>query len=664
MAEDADTILESYLGGKLPKAAKVAEPTATTADDYLAHYLDTTPAVKTDAKRVVIDTTPKPPISGATAEQSAEINSQPSQPGGENPRRYSSPSKLAGDVAAGLSEVPGDVLQGTAERAREGIDAVKSGAADIAQNRPASGVGKAGLGVLQYATAPIGSAIDNLVVKPVTKATGNSDFGTKAGDVVGGLLPVGKANDVRVAAKPENRAFKDFVAAIGEKNIPAVIKELKSNPRLAPMDVAPELLQATQKLAVTPGPHQGLLHNVVEQRLNSAKGAIANTYDSTMGAPVNVLNKLDSMKEAARKVGRSEISPAVIGSKPVDVTTVIKHIDEVTKPGVNSVITSGSPLPTTELKQQLIEVRKLLTDGKSMRTDADTLHAFQSALRKEADTLLSSPDGASKRTGHALMEVRNKIVDAIDAASPQVEGKGTYKASLGRYADEMQIDNAFDKGTEILRNRSTKYDDRPEFWEKWVKNAKPAELEAAREGARIAVDNQIRGMRNAIGQKGTEIPQVDFNKEKLSLLFGKKEIEEMATKLEHERKIADTNNKLFQNSQTAMRMKADSRVAERTDKGLEGSSVLPYLAEGIAAYSTGYPGIGAASYKAADFLKRHIANPVINKRADAKNYELSRLASATGPEREELIKRLSDLVTPPKPSMLSKAKLALPVRNP
>jgi len=35
------------------------------------------------------------------------------------------------------------------------------------------------------------------------------------------------------------------------------------------------------------------------------------------------------------------------------------------------------------------------------------------------------------------------------------------------------------------------------------KEATPDELAAVKEGARVAVDKQIRGMRNAIGQKGT-----------------------------------------------------------------------------------------------------------------------------------------------------------------
>lgn len=665
MAEDADTILESYLGGKLPKAAKVAEPTATSADDYISHYLETTPAVKTDAKRVIINTTPKPPISDATAEQSAEINSEPSQPGGKNPRRYSSPSSLVGDVAAGASELPMNVLKSTGEAARGGIETFKSGAEDIAANRPASGVGKMGLGALQYVASPISGVTKELVENPVANLTGSKEAGEKAGMIASLGLPVAPAAKALAASRPAAKAMTDFVDAIGGvKAIPEFLKEYASNPRLAAMDVSPSLLQTTQKLAVTPGEHQGLLSNIVEQRLASAKGAVGNAYDSTMGAPVNVLDKVTELTNAAKEVGSQKIQPILKQTNPVDVTPAIAHIDNILKPGVNSVVSSGTDLATTKVKQVLAEARRYLTDGKSNRTDPQDLHTIQSSLGNTAYKMSKSPNPEDRMVSKALTDIKEKIVDAIDAASPQINGKGSYRPARAEFADERHIHDAFEKGQEILKNRPTQNADRPEYWENWIKKAKPAQIEAAKEGARIAIDNQIRGMRNAVGQKGTEIPQIEFNKDKLGLLFGKKEVEEMATKLQHERKIADTNNKLFQNSQTAMRLKSDARVSERTDAGLEGNSLLPYIAEGISAYSTGLPGIGAAGYTAANLAKKHVINPILNRAADAKNMELARLASATGPEKDELIKQLSALVTPVKPTMLSRAKLMLPVGNP
>src|SRR5258705_12467013 len=109
---DADQLLESYLGGKVPTPKGTDTP--MTGDDYLKSYLSGTPtaAIPADVKRVIIGTgEPKPPISDATAQQSADINAQPEQPAGKNPRRYTSPSNLPSDLAAGASELQGDIAR-------------------------------------------------------------------------------------------------------------------------------------------------------------------------------------------------------------------------------------------------------------------------------------------------------------------------------------------------------------------------------------------------------------------------------------------------------------------------------------------------------------------------------------------------------------------------
>ena len=97
------------------------------------------------------------------------------------------------------------------------------------------------------------------------------------------------------------------------------------------------------------------------------------------------------------------------------------------------------------------KVKGFITDGKSLRTDAQSLHTFQSALRAKAEDLLSSSTGADRQLGRALMDVRNQVVNAIDAASPQIKQAdgtsiGTYKSALAKYRDANDIEDAFKKG--------------------------------------------------------------------------------------------------------------------------------------------------------------------------------------------------------------------------
>ena len=656
---DADQLLESYLGGKVPTPKGTDTP--MTGDDYLKSYLSATPAaaIPADVKRVNIDTTPKPPISGATAEQSAEINAQPSQPGGENPRRYADPSKLPSDLAEAGSELPGDVGRAIQKDSRVGIETFKSGAEDVASNRPATGVGKMGLGALQYGLSLASGPYKEIVTKPATKLSGSERIGENISDVLGLALPVAPLGKVANAARPVNKAMTEFVDAIGGKDkIPQFLKEYTSNPRLAAMDVSQPLLQTTQELAVTSGKHQNLLSDVVAKRTGSAKDAVGNIIDNTMGGPIDLKATVDRLKEKARQTGKTLINPVVSKTPIVDVTDLVNGIDkEIGKPLLNS-IRKGTVMPTVSpLQTELLKVRKEIrgewADRDQMAHYTDDLHDVQSRLRVRAERLIKN-GGSDANLGHDLMDVRNKIVDTID------KGTGNqYKPALKQYRDDKHVEDAFEKGQEILKNRPTIKEDDPSYWKHWVeKEATLDELAAVKEGARIAVDKQIRGMRNAVGQKGTEIPQVEFNKDKLGYVFGKDEVEAMSKKLNDERRIADSNKKLYEGSQTAQRSAATGRVSKRTDKGLEGTSILPFLAEGAGAYATGLPGIGAAGYKAADWAKRYAVNPVINKMGDAKNLELSRLASATGPEKDEIVSYLSKLVAPtPKLSVFNRAKL-------
>jgi hypothetical protein len=368
-----------------------------------------------------------------------------------------------------------------------------------------------------------------------------------------------------------------------------------------------------------------------------------------MGVPVNVVDKLNQIKENAAKVGREQIQPAIQGSKPVDLDNTIAYIDSKLKlPNVNTPISKsvlipefGDYLANPTTIGRLTNIRNLLTNDKIQRAGPSELHIIQSKLRGEAEKLLSSTDGNSKLLGNALMNVRSKIVDAIDEASG-----GKYKPALKNFRDESQIEDAFTKGTEVFRNRPTEFEDRPEFWKNWIDNAKPSEIEAAKEGARIAADNQIRGFKSA--RKGTDIPEVEFNSDKMRLLFGRREADELFNKLRDERNIADTNNKLIENSQTAMRLKANSKVDLPEKKPIGLGTFLPAAFEGIGLVTNGVTTLRTITVLATVVAKRFADRRqlALAKRTNVKMTDLL-TATGSGPQRQELIDALKNAVQSP-----------------
>lgn len=777
----ADSLLDLYLGGG--KAEPEKEQSGSLVDLYLGPASTT---VETPANVPRITVTPRvrqsdDPVEEAKLAQESEARN--------TPVNVPSPSGLA-KAGNAIAALPADYGGNVAEAYKGGINLATQGLGDVTSNNPASGVGKIGLGLLGAAVSPVTGAIKTAVEDPISGVFGK-DVGERAGFVAGAALPVAPAIRGVKAALPTNKAVSAIVDTIGADNLPAVINELKSNPRLSLMDVVPATRQMAQKLITNEGPHQNKFEKFVTDRVASGKDATSNIYDSTMGTPVNVLDKVNALKKAASEVGKKDINPAVENSGFVDVSKVINNIDAKLKPGVNSVISAGEPLALGDIEKPLAAVRKFIMDDTSVRTDPKSLHQFQAALRAKAEDLLNSTDGQNRQKGHALMQVRNDIVDAIDKASPKMETipkefkdlkvktssgtfdptgawfvkgdkptyaqatpqaaeatlgpyakdlanydsisgargqhpitvwykkgeedkakkiievfekgpqgskehqiayhkemgealgyhpnavngylnerfstnlpEGSYKPALSKYRDEKQVENAFNMGQLVTRNKLGRLEDSPEFWDKWVKDASPQELEAAREGARLAVQHQIAGFK-AGARKGQDIVESEFNRDKLSSLFGEKEVNKMAKSLQDERKIAITNSKLIDNSQTAMRMKADSRVDLPTKKdnsvGLLGAGIseLANMAAG-----SGVPGVGTAAYlgaKAASAAKYKFADLPLAK---ARNSKITDYLTATGEDRADLIKILESHIQQPKLSLVNRARLALPTSRP
>lgn len=531
------------------------------------------------------------------------------------------------------------------------------GYSDIARGMSATGVGKVILGHVGQALNVTGVAPAIEAAKEqVTKATGNPDFADRLELVSTSGLPIAKTAKVVTELSPSTRAVKTIAEAIGPENIPSVVNQLKSNPRLTLMDVDPNVQIISQGLASKPGEPRNILDKVVKERKDTQKGTVLDIYDEALGVPVNVRDKVERLKTKIKETGK-EINPVISNAGAVNISPVISSIDAKLKPGVQTVISAGEPLPLDDIQKSLKGVRKLLTDDKSVRTDAQSLHNFQSALRAKAEDLLSSQNGQDRQLGHALMNIRNQIVTSIDNAAG-----GNYKPALAKYRDINDVNDAFKKGQLITRNRLGNLDDDPSYWDNWIKTASPEELEAAREGARLAVSHQMGSVVNA-ARKGMNIPEIEFNAEKLKSLFGKEEVEKMAKGLADEKKIADTNSKLFQNSQTAMRLLGAEATEVRPSFKPNYTGLLPIAAEGLNQYLTGgsLPIALAGGY---GYLGARKAITKIGQNLDRKtNVEIANLSSAVGEARENLIKALQDHIPKGKLTMKQRLQLSLPIQG-
>lgn len=451
-----------------------------------------------------------------------------------------SPTMVIPAVAADVGGNIADSFMSSAGMAGQGLS-------EALNNQPASGLGKAAMGVMGMGLSPLTGAVRS-GQNALSSITGNSDFADKAAlmfpiKVGGPTLRTATHN-----MHPVTRAADEIADIVGPDKMPEVLARLRSNPRLRPIDVNDQLRMSGQGLAAAE--HSPEASRVLTQSMRDsaagARDAVKGTYNEAMGAPPNLFDEYQRLQTKAQEIGKTSIEPVIKKALPVDTSGVIADMDKIIKPGAQAVV-PGEPKFQSKLQQELTEWKSELTDGASMLSDPKKLHDIQSEMRRRAEELSMHPE--TRRLGRQLYDFREKLKDAIEASAPG------YKAGLEKYRDQKDIEDAFKFGRDVLKNSDDLKTD-PSYLAQWVKHRDrtPEELDAARLGARQAVEAKMGSIKQSAldpARSGTDVPQVEFNRQKLESLFGRDATDKMFKHLSDERDIALTNNRGLGNSKTA-----------------------------------------------------------------------------------------------------------------
>jgi hypothetical protein len=616
-------ILDDYFKGSDTPATVVPTQSSGIINQYMGAP-DTSERTPSGLKKIYVVA---PPISGATPEQSDAINSADA----------AIPNSTSGPSGPSVTDVPVNAGQAVYDAAKAGINQMGQGAGQVLSNQPATGLGNVASGALSALTSPIAG-----VEQVAGDITGSKDIADRAG-LVASALPVVAPLKAAKAAFPSNRAFKTLVESIGPENVGNVAREMKANPRLAPADLSPKVLQDTQHLFANDGPQINYLANTSADRMAFRKGAITDAYDTTGGVSVDLAQKIQDLAASSKKVGNEKIQPTLDKAKPVDVSDTLSTLDNILSPGILKI---GDSVPLTDVKKQLVSIRNDLRTSKEY--DAKDLHKFQSGLRETAQSLLKSSSGTDRAVGKALMDIRQNLVSDIDKSAPG------YKDALSSYRDEMHIADAFKQGHDNIFISSKKIENDPSFTRKWFDGLTENEQKAAKEGARAAIYTEMGVAKNP-ALAGESIARSDFNKEKLEVLFGKEEAETLIKKLNDERSIANTHNKIVEGSQTQMRAASKSQFALPSKSDMVAGFIPPAVIEAGSAMAGGLPGLGTAAYTVAR-LAGYGKDKIATALAKEHNAQYAKLALPTqGPSRDELIRQLEAVANKPKRSLLRSA---------
>jgi len=548
-----------------------------------------------------------------------------------------------------------------------------SGLREALSGQPASGIGKIGM-------APL-TAIGALTSDPLSSVagdiTGSPNIAARAGALPLPLPVVGAGKALNVA-RPANKAFKNLVESIGPENAGAVAAEMRTNPRLTPADLSPSVLQDAQNLFTKEGKHIDYMSNTIQGSRDTANAAVNAAMDTSLGGRVNPVAKLDELKTNIVNAGKQAIEPALVKTKPVDLSPVVKHIDNILKPGVMQIIENPENLlPYNRVQQTLQKWRDFMTNDKLVLTDPNELNKLQSGIRRQAEGLLKTGDAEAKATGHALYSLRNEIINAIGKAGPQTTDKAgnaisEYRLGLSKYRDENDVADAFRHGHDAIIKNGRGLEDNPEFFKQWVDNASDLEKEAAKQGAGIAIRTAMNAYRSPVTNptsKAQQMAQIDFNRQRIEALFGKEDAGRLFKTLDQERAIAERGVKIAEGSQTAMRARRAAKFEMPTASDLGKGLIPPAIMETAGSFA-GAPGLASGTYavaRTAAFVKDKIANAMQREH----NLQYAKYALPTeGPSREQLIRQLEGVAADyarkqsPRLSVGSKARLALPTISP
>lgn len=259
-------------------------------------------------------------------------------------------------------------------------------------------------------------------------------------------------------------------------------------------------------------------------------------------------------------------------------------------------------------------------------------HGARAAFEQQ---MRASGDPAAKAGVLANKEVNQDKLATIfgkDAAGKIVDRLNFH------YEDPIQ--SAFDKGFDVLKNRSgvSGIEDRPEAFRAWMKTATPEQVVATRLGVRADIDQKINSVKNG-ALKGETITAIPYNQEKLRSLFGDKEANRLIRVMRDSADEAATNAKLLMGAKTAETLAGKKALEVRKVGGGNPLQYFAPVAAEMLGQSAGLPVVGGL----ATLLAKggHLGAQKLGQMHDvARNAAFAKNALASGPAREETINAL------------------------
>lgn len=448
-------------------------------------------------------------------------------------------------------------------------------------------------------------------------------MGALAGGVVGGAARgVGQAAKAAAnklvgaaqrVAEPALDHIADLFRRIGLTPEQAERARLDLGPGATYADIDPALRSRAGALAARGGETTSLLKNRYQTRNEASGNQTSQGIDRILGPKPDLTKLEEGIETNAQNAAGPFYKKAYKSGQAFDVKPIIQGVDDALDRSASGGRSAAA----------LTKARKYLHDAQGEPIiDLERLHI----ARQELDADIRK--AAAKPGSEQIVGRLDKVRKAIDAP---LKSNSDMAAGDKAYSEAKRLQEFLDAGRNVFKN-----DTRPEDLQRLVQGATPEQLDALRQGTRIAIGD-------AVGST-TRGELTDAQ-----MLFGKKTPNRDKLRIVHPQQADDVLDMVHANQATRLTendVLRPSKTAEYTAAQDEykpapvGDSTKDILYAGLAGMASGDPFVGATVgglHKAAGLIGRKLKAQHFDNLAK----DTAHVLSASGPEAEALAEQLA-----------------------
>jgi len=447
-------------------------------------------------------------------------------------------------VSAGMPMLARGLASGVTGAGIGGADAfVRSGGDPSAAVRGAEWGG--GLGAL---APPVGAAI-----------------GAGVGSIANRLASVG----------PGARNIAERMAESGLNPWKAQSDLTAMGPNATLADIEPSLTSEAGGLAQKGGAPTSILRNAMMARAAGADDRVSQAIDQTLGPKPDLEMAKSDIVSRAQTAAGPWYNAARENGTPLNITPVLNSIDAQLKDAVG-----GEAAILAKAKGYLTDAKVGIPgpDGKPTtmivpKSDPGALLKVRQALDGDIQSMERNAtiDGTSagKSAYRAANDIRSQI-DGVLKSDPFIE-----EGDLA-FSSQMRLKDAMDAGTKLFTRGV-----RPEEFQRELASMSPAEVDAYRQGARVAIGDALEQARQGVlAGARSMFGKSSANRQKLDALFPN--AGDVFDMIHGEAAMRNTENVVRSGSQTAINRSIAERYSlpQNSPGGVAGTLIGEAVAPG------------------------------------------------------------------------------------